>query len=210
LLIFAILLLSLGIHCSHIPGPNIAGAFPSIILGAFICFVTIVGGLAFKLHQIELNIIYLIFLVCIFGAQLIFATATLLMDERFMVRSFLKEMYNTKVPRLSGDIEEFQNYFQCCGFYGPDGSDVIVTEGIYLSKGNEKPTLRNVTHLIPECCPRHTVLCTKLDSYKDNCVDKIVKEHSKWRKMLGAFLVSSAYVLAVVFFLGVKEISISQ
>lgn len=121
LVIFAILLISLGVHCRHVPGPNIAGVFPCIILGSFICFVTILGELAFKLHQIELNLIYLIFMVCIFGAQLTFATMTLIMDERLVVRSFLRGVYNTKVAGFSSDIDEVQNYFKCCGFYGSDG-----------------------------------------------------------------------------------------
>lgn len=117
----AVILVFLGAYCSKIPGPLIAGLAPSVITGLFVCLLAACGIRALRLNQLALMMIYLVALVCIFGAQVIFGVISLAIESQLVVESFLKNSYIVKSKDPDSNVINFQGFFECCGFDGPDG-----------------------------------------------------------------------------------------
>ncbi|KAL1498232.1 hypothetical protein ABEB36_009065 [Hypothenemus hampei] len=208
LLFFAIVLVSAGIYGSRIPGPAINGSSYSILIGSFAFMITIVGMIALRLHQVWLSIIYIVLLISMLFADLVFGIKTISMDERLEIKSFLKTSYLTSTKNgIDRNIRDFQDFFKCCGYNGPHSADVIVKSPIYLSKGNENQKPENATYLINECCPKSVVLCMILDAYSDNCVDKIMEKHGDFRTIVGTFLIISSILMGIATVLGVIQLT---
>lgn len=50
--------------------------------------------------------------------------------------------------------------------------------------------------------------CTKLLAFKENCLGKMMKEHSDWSCLTGILLVIASFILCVLGVLNVKQLTL--
>lgn len=157
--VFALVLISMGVNCTTIPGPTINGTQSSIIFGTSMILLGGLGITSVRLRQFWLSILFMIILICLLGGQLVMGIKALAMDESAVIKSYLKKLYSSKSKdEVSANVSRIQGYFKCCGYYGPDSNfclqdfcflwrftrfniadpDVWLKDPIYLSKGEWK------------------------------------------------------------------------
>ncbi|XP_030750254.1 uncharacterized protein LOC115878037 [Sitophilus oryzae] len=210
LFVFGVILIGMGVHCQMMPEKPVPIAQGAIVLGFIACLTAVVGALASKLGQVWLIILNGIIIMCLFGAAVALGVIGLTTTSEYSIKSFLRTFYATKdKSKFEPYVHKFHNYYECCGYDGPFGKDVLREDEVFLEKGNKKLEAQKVTVIIPECCKEAVPVCTILDAYAHSCFNKMTNKQRDWSKILGVILIFTAFNIGIVLYTYVHRISIS-